>query len=114
MTLYRKYRPETLDQVVGNAQTVRVLQDMLKSEDKPQSFLLTGPTGCGKTTIGRILAREFGATGSDFKEVDSILASSFLKTLARKDLNPNETEHKKNKAAKKMENLKKIAADITA
>lgn len=70
MNLYLKYRPKSLDDVVGNTNTIESLQSMIE-KGLPHALLLTGPTGCGKTTIGRILAEEVGSIGSDFKEVDS-------------------------------------------
>lgn len=72
MSLYQKHRPTNLKQVVGNKETVTALSDMLKNKKScPHSFLLSGPTGCGKTTLGRIIANELGAKGGDFKEIDS-------------------------------------------
>ncbi len=72
MSLYLKYRPTDLTQVKGNAEVVAALEGMLaKAETCPHSFLLHGPTGCGKTTIGRIIATQLGCVGSDFKEIDS-------------------------------------------
>jgi len=72
MNLYLKYRPQTLEEIIGNREVVESLQNMLANPKTcPHSFLLTGPTGCGKTTIGRIIAKELGAKGTDFIEVDS-------------------------------------------
>jgi DNA polymerase-3 subunit gamma/tau len=72
MSLYLKYRPSELSQVKGNAEVVSTLEGMLSNlETCPHSFLLFGPTGCGKTTIGRIIATQVGCKGSDFREVDS-------------------------------------------
>lgn len=72
MSLYLKYRPKTLDEIKGNNQTIHTLEGMLQDVEKaPHAYLLTGPTGCGKTTIGRIIARRLGCVGNDFREVDS-------------------------------------------
>lgn len=72
MSLYLKYRPKTLSEIIGNEQTVNSLDKMLSNlKTCPHSFLLTGPTGCGKTTVGRIIAERLGCSGDDFKEVDS-------------------------------------------
>jgi DNA polymerase III subunit gamma/tau len=72
MSLYLKYRPKTLQEVKGNKELIASLDGMLSNlETCPHSFLLTGPTGCGKTTIGRIIADRLGCKGTDFKEVDS-------------------------------------------
>lgn len=72
--LYLKYRPDSLDEVVGNSETVELLRSQLSpdaSQPIGRSILFHGPTGCGKTTLGRIVAKELGAKGSDLREVDS-------------------------------------------
>jgi DNA polymerase-3 subunit gamma/tau len=72
MSLYLKYRPNELTQVKGNSDILPALQKMLENiETCPHTFLLTGPTGCGKTTLGRIIANALGSLGDDFKEIDS-------------------------------------------
>lgn len=71
MSLYNKYRPQTFDEVLGNKDMVDGLRQMCVMEEKPHAFLFHGPTGCGKTTLARIVARELGCVGADFREVDS-------------------------------------------
>ena len=72
MSLYLKYRPSSFEGVKGNDELVTALDSMLSDlESCPHVFLLTGPTGCGKTTIGRIIANRLGCKGSDFREIDS-------------------------------------------
>lgn len=71
MGLHLKYRPQTLEEIAGNQALVASLKSVLCSSDIPHSFLITGPTGCGKTTIGRIIARTVGARGMDLKEIDN-------------------------------------------
>ena len=72
MNFHIKYRPETFDDVLGNEDIIASLRKMTQTpETSPNAFLLHGPTGCGKTTLGRIIARELGAKGNDFREVDS-------------------------------------------
>jgi len=72
MALYHRYRPTSIDGILGNRDTLDILKEILHREGGiPQAFLLHGPTGCGKTTLARIIAGELGARGSDFREVDS-------------------------------------------
>ena len=55
--LARKWRPQTLDDVLGQQAVTRTLRNALKSRRIAQSFVFAGPRGCGKTTTARILAR---------------------------------------------------------
>ncbi len=70
--LYQKYRPTEFTDIIGNDDTVQILDNMLKKpKDMPHAFLFYGNHGSGKTTLGRILARKLGATGNDYTELDS-------------------------------------------
>jgi DNA polymerase-3 subunit gamma/tau len=72
MSLYKKYRPTMLEEVVGNSSVVESLDNMLSElSECPHAFLLSGGTGCGKTTVGRIMADRLGSSGGDFREIDS-------------------------------------------
>jgi len=69
--LYQKYRPKSLDEVIGNAAVVEALKTQLSGgKPMPRAILLHGPTGCGKTTLARIIATELGAKGADLREID--------------------------------------------
>jgi DNA polymerase III gamma/tau subunit len=63
MGLYQLVRPNDWKDIVGNNKVVGALKGLVKrkSEDRPHAILLKGPKGCGKTTIAKLLAREFGA-----------------------------------------------------
>lgn len=69
MELYRKYRPASLDEMVGNEATIKSLRKEL--ENGSHVFLMTGPAGCGKTTLARIMAKEVGAGPLSIKEINS-------------------------------------------
>lgn len=72
MSLYNKYRPQSFEQIRGNVEMIRSLQSMFSDRaNLPHAFLLHGETGCGKTTVARIIAKELGCEGSDYREVDS-------------------------------------------
>lgn len=54
-----KYRPQTFDEVLGHTEIVKSVKQVLESGNSRQ-FILTGASGVGKTTLARIIAREFG------------------------------------------------------
>lgn len=56
LALYRKYRPTSLDQVVGQPQVTEVLEAAAKANSFAHAYLFTGQRGTGKTTVARILA----------------------------------------------------------
>jgi DNA polymerase-3 subunit gamma/tau len=55
--LYRKYRPQDFDEVVGQEAVVRTLRNAISSEQIRQAYLFAGPRGTGKTSLARILAK---------------------------------------------------------
>jgi len=55
--LYRKYRPQDFDEVVGQAGVVRTLQNAISHGQVRQAYLFAGPRGTGKTSLARILAK---------------------------------------------------------
>lgn len=64
-----KYRPQSFDEVVGHAAAVNALDSAVRSGNAT-AFLFTGPSGVGKTTLARIVAREVGCTGN-LVEIDA-------------------------------------------
>lgn len=77
--LHRKARPKSLDEVVGQPAAVNLLSSWMKKDKVPHTILFAGNSGCGKTTLARILA-EFLNPGTkpksincaDFKGIDTI------------------------------------------
>lgn len=55
--LYRKYRPQTFGQVVGQSAIVKTLQNAIISKKTTHAYLFCGPRGTGKTSVARIFAK---------------------------------------------------------
>lgn len=55
--LYRRYRPETFGEMIGQSQVTEPLMTALRGDRVGHAYLFSGPRGCGKTTSARILAR---------------------------------------------------------
>ena len=55
--IYRRFRPQTFDKVLGQAHVVRVLQRQIAEDETMHAYLFTGTRGTGKTTIARLLAK---------------------------------------------------------
>lgn len=69
--LYRKYRPESFDEVLGQDHIVSVLRESITLGHISHSYLFSGSRGTGKTTLARILAREVHCTPNDLYEIDA-------------------------------------------
>ena len=78
--LYRKYRPRTFSQVVGQEHIVRTLTGSLATGRIGHAYLFTGPRGTGKTTLARIFAKALNCAklknGEPCNQCDSCLAAN--------------------------------------
>ena len=70
-TLYRKYRPQSFDEVLGQEHVVRALEEAVKNGKITHAYLFCGSRGTGKTSVARILAREIGCAPEDLYEIDA-------------------------------------------
>ena len=61
--LARKYRPETFNDLVGQAAMVQTLQNAFEADRIAQAFILTGIRGTGKTTTAGIIAKGLNCIG---------------------------------------------------
>lgn len=73
MALATDYRPLALNELAGNDTLKATLKSKLSlsPEKRPHVYLFTGPKGCGKTTLGRIVASHIKCHDFDFTEIDA-------------------------------------------
>lgn len=71
VALYRKHRPESFSDIIGQEHIVSVLSKTIQDGSVSHAYLFSGSRGLGKTTIARILAREIGTTDRDVYEIDA-------------------------------------------
>lgn len=75
--LYRKYRPQTIDQIVGQEHVKKALTNAIESDRISHAYLFTGPRGTGKTSTARIFAKslncEKGPTISPCNECENCI-----------------------------------------
>lgn len=80
--LYKRYRPKTLSEVIGQDSAVSVLRSKLDSNSLPHCLLFTGPSGVGKTTLARILARKLMLADNEESEINCAICEP-LDTIRR-------------------------------
>lgn len=76
LALYRKYRSQNLDEIIGQDHITNILKASIKNNNLAQAYLFTGPRGTGKTSTARILAHlitgtKYGDNSLDIVELDA-------------------------------------------
>lgn len=70
IALYRKYRPKTFAQVLGQDEIISVLERSVADKTFSHAYLFSGGRGTGKTTVARIFASAIGCKPADLMEID--------------------------------------------
>src|SRR2546421_12169262 len=65
VSLYRKYRSASFDELLGQAHVTTVLRNAIRMGRVAHAYLFCGPRGCGKTSTARLLARALNCIGPD-------------------------------------------------
>jgi len=71
LALYRKYRPSTFDEVLGQDHITKVLESSIKDGKVSHAYLFVGSRGTGKTSVARIFADKIGVSKNDTYEIDA-------------------------------------------
>ena len=71
IAIYRKYRPDNFDEVLGQDHIIEILKNAVKAGRVSHAYLFSGPRGTGKTSAARILAKEIGCSEFDLLEIDA-------------------------------------------
>lgn len=71
LALYRKYRPKTFKEVLGQDHIVNILEGSISNNKVSHAYLFVGSRGTGKTSVARIFAKDIGISPNDTYEIDA-------------------------------------------
>lgn len=94
MSIITKYRPKAFAEVIGQDAAVKAMQRAIVNRSS-QTYLLTGPSGVGKTTLARIAAKTAGAKKHDIIEINGTVTTGIddmRQVLEMLNYRPNEGE----------------------
>lgn len=72
--LYRKYRPKTFSEIVGQEYAVKAITNAIKSGRVAHAYLFSGPRGTGKTSMARLIAKAVNCEGKGEKPCNECIA----------------------------------------
>ncbi len=108
MSLYQKYRPKNLAEIVGQDHIKQTLQNATQFDRVGHAYLFSGPHGVGKTSIARILARGVNCTGEGDKPCNNCI--NCTASLEGSDLNIIEIDAASNRGIDDIRSLKEKVA----
>src|SRR3989338_1314658 len=111
---YRKYRPQSFEDVAGQENTVKILKNAVAKKRIAHAYLFSGPRGTGKTTVARILAREAGSAEEDIIEIDAASSRGIDEARALRQavrIVPFRSQYKKIAIPDIVGELKKISSE---
>lgn len=105
LALYRRYRPRTFSEVIGQKSTIQALTNALKTDKVSHAYLFCGQRGTGKTTIARLLAKSINCTNKkDYEPCNE--CESCLEINEGKSMDLIEIDAASNRGIDEMRNLK--------
>ena len=99
MNLYNKLRPKTYKTFVGNEKVVKAFRKAFEKESPPNSTIISGDFGLGKTTLVRIIKKNLEISDNDFIEMnpqflEALMNSNYLLYQLIKDNQVSENQKK--------------------
>jgi len=109
MVLYRKYRPQNFEEVIGQEEIVKILSNEIKNDKIAHAYLFSGPRGVGKTTFARILAKAANCLNRKKGESEPCDNCSACKSVAKgQNLDLIEIDAASNRGINEIRELKEM------